>query len=152
MEEHMTMHPATQNRQLVSNTASSRSVSRLSAFAAASIALVLTLGVSNALAKGPDGGYTHGGGYTGPGPALSTVEQAKNMRDDSHVTLRGHIVQHLGGERYVFKDNTGTINVEIDNKRWQGQTVGPNDLVEISGELDKEWRELEIDVKKIVKQ
>ena len=122
---------------------SSRS-SRLSAVLGASLALSLMLG--------PDGGFNRGGGFTGPGPALSTVQQAKDMRDDSPVTLQGHIVQHLGDDHYLFKDNTGTINVEIDHKRWQGQNVGPNDLVEISGEVEKDWSELGIDVKRIIKK
>ena len=130
---------------------SSRS-SRLSAVLDASLALSLILGASTALAKGPDGGFNRGGGFTGPGPALSTVQQARDMRDDSPVTLQGHIVQHLGDDHYLFKDNTGTINVEIDHKRWQGQNVGPNDLVEISGEVEKDWSELGIDVKRIIKK
>ena len=131
---------------------SSRS-SRLSAVLGASLALSLMLGASTALAKGPDGGDNRGGGgFTGPGPALSTVQQARDMRDDSPVTLQGHIVQHLGDDHYLFKDNTGTINVEIDNKRWQGQNVGPNDTVEIYGEVEKDWSELEIEVDRIVKK
>ena len=130
---------------------SSRS-SRLSALIGASLALSLMIGASTALAKGPDGGFNRGGGFTCPGPALSTVQQAKDMRDDSPVTLQGHIVQHLGDDHYLFKDNTGTINVEIDHKRWQGQNVGPNDLVEISGEVEKDWSELGIDVKRIIKK
>ena len=44
------------------------------------------------------------------------------------------------------------MHVEIDHKRWRGQNVGPNDLVEISGEVEKDWRELEIDVKSVVKK
>lgn len=143
----MTMYPTVQNRQ----SASSRRT-RIPTALGASLALLLTLGVSNALASGPYGGYTQGGGYTGPGPAISTVEQAKDMRDDTHVTLRGRIVQHLGGEHYLFRDETGTINVEIDNKRWQGQNVGPNDTVEIYGEVEKDWSELEIEVDRIVKK
>lgn len=137
----MTMHS-------ISNNGSS---SRLSVALGAALALSLVLGASTALAKGPDGGYNRGG-FTGPGPALSTVQQARDMRDDSPVTLQGHIVQHLGDDHYLFKDNTGTINVEIDHKRWQGQNVGPNDLVEISGEVEKDWSELGIDVKRIIKK
>lgn len=126
--------------------------SHLPAALGAALALTLMFGATNALAKGPDGGYNRGGGYTGPGPALSTVQQAKNMRDDSPVTLEGHIIRHLGDDHYVFQDGTGTINVEIDHKRWQGQNVGPNDLVEISGEVEKDWSELGIDVKRVIKK
>ena len=130
---------------------SSRS-SRLSALIGASLALSLMIGASTALAKGPDGGFNRGGGFTGPGPALSTVQQAKDMRDDAHVALRGRIIQHLGGKHYVFQDETGTINVDIDDKHWRGQNVGPNDVVEIYGEVEKDWNELEIDVDRIVKK
>ena len=117
------------------------------------IALLLSFGASAAYAKdGKGGGYeTNYGGYSGPGPTLVTVEQAKGMNDDARVALKGHIVQSLGGKDYLFKDDTGTINVEIGKKRWQGQNIGPNDLVEIHGEVDKEWSKVEIEVKRIIK-
>lgn len=147
----MTMHPVTLTRKNL--PALSRRTSRLPLALSAALALMLTLGVSSALAKGPDGGYTHrNGGYTGPGPSINTVEQAKDMRDDTHVALRGRIIQHLGGKHYVFQDETGTINVDIDDKHWRGQNVGPNDVVEIYGEVEKDWNELEIDVDRIVKK
>ncbi|HEE1278117.1 TPA: NirD/YgiW/YdeI family stress tolerance protein, partial [Klebsiella pneumoniae] len=39
----------------------------------------------------------------------------------------------------------------IDHKRWNGVTVGPQDTVEIQGEVDKDWNSVEIDVKQIRK-
>ena len=147
----MTMHPVLLNNLPVS---SSRRISRLPVALAVSCALMFTLGVTGALANNQAVGYTNPqmGGYTGPGPVLTTVEQARGMRDDAHVVLRGRIVQHLGGKHYLFRDDTGTINVEIENKRWQGQTVGPDDVVEIYGEVDKDWNELEIDVDRLIKK
>ncbi len=119
---------------------------------AVGIALLVALNAPVAhAAEGPSGGYGAMGGYAGPGPDLVTVEQAKNLPDDARVALKGHIIQSLGGKDYVFKDATGTINVEISKKRWQGQNVGPEDLVEIHGEVDKEWSKVEIDVKRIIK-
>ncbi|MDR1311942.1 MAG: NirD/YgiW/YdeI family stress tolerance protein, partial [Burkholderiaceae bacterium] len=53
------------------------------------------------------------GGFAGPGPSVVTVEQSKSMPDDSHVTLHGNIVQHLGKDKYLFRDATGSITVEI---------------------------------------
>ena len=91
------------------------------------------------------------GGFTGPGPSISTVEQVKNMRDDSIVALRGRIVQRINHDHYVFQDGTGTIKIEIEDKRWQGLQVGPDDIVEIYGELDKNWLEVEVEVKHIFK-
>mgnify|MGYP000760690062 FL=1 len=51
----------------------------------------------------------------------------------------------------MFKDASGTINVDIDHKRWNGVTVTPKDTVEILGEVDKDWNSVEIDVKQIRK-
>ena len=118
------------------------------------LGLVLAFGASQALAASDKGGYQGGaaaGGYTGPAPKVSTVEQAKSARDDTWVTLQGYIVESLGGEEYIFRDDTGTIKVEIDGKRWQGQTIGPNDLVEIHGEVDSDLLRVEIEVKRLIK-
>ena len=67
------------------------------------------------------------------------------------VTLRGNIVERISDDLYVFKDASGTINVDIDHKRWNGVTVTPKDTVEIQGEVDKDWNSVEIDVKQIRK-
>lgn len=118
---------------------------------ALALALTLILGAGQAFAKDSKDGGGYGGGYSGPGPALVTVEQAKGMSDDAKVALKGNITQSLGGKHYAFKDATGTITVEISDKRWQGQNIGPNDLVEIQGEVDKGWSEVKIEVKRIIK-
>lgn len=72
------------------------------------------------------------------------------MRDDMHVVLRGNIVQHLGKKKYLFKDETGTITVEIHKDKWRGQTVTPETAVELRGEVDKDWNSVEIDVDEII--
>lgn len=90
-------------------------------------------------------------GFTGPGPGVVSVAHAKTMADDAPVTLQGNIVQHLGGERYLFKDDSGTITVDIDDDKWGTLKVGPGDLVKISGEVDKDWNKVEIDVDHITK-
>ena len=77
--------------------------------------------------------------------------RSKALADDAHVTLRGQIERHLGGENYLFRDATGTVEVEIDERRWNGQSVSPQDKVEISGEVDKRWSSIEIDVKRLRK-
>ena len=92
-----------------------------------------------------------GGGYTGPGPEFVTAEQAKSMSDDSYVALKGYIIKRLSGDNYLFKDDSGTIPLEINDKRWAGQKVGPEDLVEIYGEVDKDMFDLEIEVKQLTK-
>jgi uncharacterized protein (TIGR00156 family) len=90
-----------------------------------------------------------GGGFSGPGVAPVTVRQAMTMRDDGYVILRGNITRHLGKNTYLFTDATGDIHVEIDPDRWGGQTVTPQDVVEVYGEIDKDWNSVEIDVDRI---
>ncbi|STB68512.1 Uncharacterized conserved protein [Citrobacter freundii] len=93
-------------------------------------------------------GYTQGG-FKGPTPGLSNVQQAKTLRDDSWVVLEGNIVRQIGHELYEFRDSSGSINVDIDDKRWQGQSATPSDKVRLEGEVDKDWNSVEIDVKNI---
>ena len=91
------------------------------------------------------------GGFTGPSGVVTTVANAKSLRDDTWVTLRGKITERVSDDLYKFQDATGVINVDIDHKRWNGVTVGPQDTVEIQGEVDKDWNSVEIDVKQIRK-
>ena len=89
------------------------------------------------------------GGFSGPSVAVMTVESANNMKDDTFVILQGNIKQNIGEEVYIFEDASGTINVEIDDEDWNGVTAGPDDLVEIKGEVDKGWNTVEIDVDQV---
>lgn len=140
------------NTQITMVKAQSRKLVIFAVAAAFIFSLAMLAPFSGSALASSQGGFNKaGGGYSGPGPALVTVEQAKNMSDDAYVTLKGYIVQSLGGEKYLFKDSSGVVNVDIDHKRWQGLNVGPEDMVEIHGEVDKDWFETEIDVKRISK-
>lgn len=114
---------------------------------------VVTLACTGAaMADGFNNGTTQqfNNGYTGQAQALITVEQAKQMPDDAWVTLQGNIVKQIGDEDYVFQDNTGQINVEIDQKYWRGITINPTDLVQITGEVETHrFKPVDIDVKNI---
>lgn len=89
------------------------------------------------------------GGFTGPGAvAVNTVQGALNAYDDTIVTLTGKITRQVAHEKYEFSDNTGTIIIEIDDDEWYGVQAGPNDTVQIRGEVDSDtFRRNEIDVK-----
>lgn len=91
------------------------------------------------------------GGFSGPSASNTTVDKVKTMRDDARVTLQGNIIERLGHDTYTFRDSTGTITVDIDNKRWKGQTITPQDKVQIEGKVDKDWTSVEVDVKNIIK-
>lgn len=111
------------------------------------IALVFCLSVGGvAFASGPTPAT---GGFKGPGPARTTVAEAIKLRDDSPVTLQGHIIERLGDERYTFKDATGTVVIEIDDEDWGGLEVTPAMAVIIEGEVEKSWSTVEIEVDRI---
>ena len=97
---------------------------------------------------------TQGGGFKGKGvdSAIKTVEQVKDEWDDAWVTVRGHIVKKLSKDKYLFKDSTGEIVVEIDSEYWMGVEVDENDVVELSGEVDKDAFKVKVDVKMPVKK
>ena len=92
------------------------------------------------------------GGYTGPALSQITVKEAKKLSDDKPVVLVGKIEKGLGGEKYLFKDATDSVTIEIDDDKWRGLTVGPEDLIEIRGEVDKDFTSFKIDVDSVVKK
>lgn len=96
-------------------------------------------------------------GYTGPtsSPALVSVAELKDLRDDTRVTLQGTIINQLSREKYTFRDASGEIVVEIEGDVWRrlSETISETDLVEIYGEVDKErlGTRIEIEVDSIRK-
>ena len=92
------------------------------------------------------------GGFTGPSLAKLTVAEALKLSDDTPVVLEGKIEKNLGGEKYLFKDNTASVTVEIDNDEWRGITVNEQDIIEIRGEVDKDLMNFEIDIDSISKK
>lgn len=120
------------------------------------LAFALLAGSGDAQAKdkrhGFDGPSMQSGGFNGPGPEAVSVAQALKLGDDQRAVLRGNIIRHLGGKHYEFSDGTGTITAEIEPHQWNGQSITPTDLVELYGKIDRDWMELEFDVKRIIKQ
>ena len=109
-------------------------------------AVVVALGLStSALASGFTGPQ-QAGGFQGPGLAPSSVAEALKLNDDTPVVLVGQIEKSLGDEKYLFKDASGSVTVEIDNEDWRGVTVTPKDTIVIQGEIDKDFFKTEIDV------
>ena len=93
---------------------------------------------------------TQKGGFKGPENVV-TVKEAKEMKDDSWVTVRGNIEKRLSDDDYLFRDQTGTLSVEIDEEDWKGQSVAPGDKVELQGELDKAFNDAQLEVKQVRK-
>jgi len=77
--------------------------------------------------------------------AKTAVEGAKC--DEMDFTLQGHIVSQIDGDLYEFKDETGSVTVEIDD--FNDVKVGPNDLVRLTGEADYEETGLVLEVERL---
>lgn len=88
--------------------------------------------------------------FTGAGAGgANTVAEVKQMRDDSKVILEGYIVKQLGPEHYTFRDDTGEIEVEIDDDEWRGQTVSPETKIRIDGEVDRDSTSVTVEVERL---
>ena len=66
-------------------------------------------------------------------------------------TLEGKLVKHLGGENYLFRDDSGEVEVEVDGDVWRGTEVGPDDLIRVRGEVDHSWNKTEVEVEHLEK-
>lgn len=74
------------------------------------------------------------------GPSVTgrsvSVQQARDARLGSYVTVTGHIVNHLRGDDYTFRDASGDIRVEIADSVWQNRKVEPATKVRLLAEVD----------------
>lgn len=76
-------------------------------------------------------------GYRGTDDAhIMTITQAKEMHDGASISLRGNLIDG-NGDKYVFQDKTGKIDVIIPKAVFDDRTVEPDNMISISGSLDK---------------
>lgn len=93
------------------------------------------------------GGPGPQGGFHGPKSAgITRAADVARAHDDAHVTLTGHIVEQVAPEKYVFRDGSGTVIVDIDRKTFRNQKVTPQTRVRIVGEVDYDHGNKEVDV------
>jgi uncharacterized protein (TIGR00156 family) len=69
---------------------------------------------------------------------ISQVSDVQNMADDTTVYVQGYLIQNLGNEMYTFKDDSGTLTVEIDDDLMDANMYSPTTLVWIAAEVDKQ--------------
>ena len=86
------------------------------------------------------------GGFYDVTDSTITVKQCLSKPDNSFVTMKGNIKKRLTSEEYLFTDKTADIVVEIDSEKWMGQFVGVDDEIVITGEVDRDFRTVKIDV------
>lgn len=65
------------------------------------------------------------------------VDFVKIMYDGVSVLLRGNLIFYKGEDRYVFRDKSGEINVVIFAVVFDGREVQSDQMINISGSLDK---------------
>lgn len=84
--------------------------------------------------------------------AVKSVKDIQAAKDKAFVMIEGKIIKQVGKKDYLFQDATGEVEIEVSRKAWGGQTITPNDKIEIRGLVDKEWDKTEIEVKQIIKK
>lgn len=86
--------------------------------------------------------------YTGPGAQpVTTVAAANEAADDTPVQLQGFVTKKINNDdKYEFKDDTGTITVEIDNEDLPATPFNDKTRVKLTGEVEKNLMSREVDV------
>lgn len=95
--------------------------------------------------------------YTGPSSSakVMTVKEVRKQasqldRTDTHITVKGRIVQQINKNTFWFEDETGKLLVEIEKKHFPTFTFSEQTVVIITGEVDyDELEETEIEAKEI---
>lgn len=80
---------------------------------------------------------------------VSKISDVKAMPDDTEVVIQGVIVQSLGDENYLVKDDSGTVNIEIDEDLVQGNTITPETEVLITATVDQDDNVTSLDAEEI---
>ena len=91
-------------------------------------------------------------GFVDESTLVKSVKDALDAKDNTPVVLVGSIVKQIDDDEFLFKDGTGEVEIDVSKRAWNGQTITPQDTIEIRGKVDKEWNKTEIDVKKIIKK
>ena len=75
-------------------------------------------------------------GFAGQ-PVNVTVEQARTYGHGAPVIITGNLVMAIGHNRFTFRDSSGEMTIHIGQREWAffGSTIGPEDTIEISGEV-----------------
>lgn len=102
---------------------------------------------------GPGAGQngTATSGYTGPGAIaqITQVSAALEAADDTPVVLEGRLLRQLRDEHYEFADQSGSIEVEIDDEDLPAQPIDQNSRVRLYGEVDRDLTGRSIDVDRV---
>lgn len=98
---------------------------------------IITLATLLALSSSAFAGFqdTNAGNY------ITNVQTAKKQYDNTPVTLEGYFIRQIDDDEFIFRDNSGEIKVDVEDRAWFGVNATPNDRVRIHGSVDKEFAE-----------
>lgn len=96
--------------------------------------------------------------YTGPGTTdrFYSVKEIKDEasrldKSDELVKVKGYIVRQINNDTYEFRDNTGTILVDIDTKRLPLKPFDDKTELILRGEVDNDLLEpVEMEVDEVL--
>lgn len=92
-------------------------------------------------------------GFVDPPEAALTevipVGLALSLRDQTAVTLEGHILRQTGSDKYVLHDGTGGIEVRIADSCWPAHPVTPGDRVRLEGRVSRDWLSVDVEVRTV---
>lgn len=112
------------------------------------LSLVLALGAAASVHAQYQGPGSKPSTAAPQGPMNTVADVLKHGRDDQRVTLVGNVVKQVGREKFLFRDASGGIRIEIDDEVMPTQPFDDKTKVEIAGEVEKDFlRSVEIDVK-----
>lgn len=115
------------------------------------------LAVSTTAMAEKDGEHRNGKGYSQQGffdesAAVKSVAAALKAADDTPALLEGKIVRQIDEDDFIFQDATGEIEIDVSRNAWNGQTITPQETVQLRGKVDKEWNNVSLDIKQITKK
>lgn len=81
-----------------------------------------------------------------------TVAEAKQLADETAVTLSGVIVKRIRGDHFQLNDGSGSIDIDVDDDFWKPMGLKAGDQVKVMGKVDTQsGQSANIDVVKIEK-
>lgn len=109
-------------------------------------AVIFVSGAAFADFTGPSS-YPAGPGFNGGANySISSIKDVTGMYDDQIAVVQGNIIKRLSDDKYLFKDKTGEMVVEIDYKYWAGLQVDEKNILELTGKVDRDYNAVSLDV------
>lgn len=66
---------------------------------------------------------------------VSTVSQVETMANKSPVMLEGSVIRKIKKNRYTFRDDSGSIEVIVDDHIWQGAEIRQTAKLRLTGQV-----------------